>query len=166
MNRLAQLKRRYNLPMLTGGLSSNSKALNPNAISSGGPATPASDRVTRYAARSMKKGTARVVKKPKGGSAKKEKVKDKETISYKDVKEETEDLGSTTDEDEPIPTDENGKIFPNLGAGGQVTRASSRSSTKLEVDDSTKDDFDSVDDETATLAAAEFLLNAAATDTE
>ena len=112
---------------MTGTASSKTAKLNAAAIATGGPATT-SDKISKRSASFTKKGTARIVKKPKHKlcSATQEediaKVNEIEasqeglTCVVADDSDLSSDLTymSTTEEDESIPTDENNRIFPGV----------------------------------------------------
>ncbi len=164
VNKLSLLKKKFNLQIVTTGGSNSKKALDAAAIATGGPATPASDKVTKRATPFIKKGIAHVVKKTSLRAVKKGEGSDEESTKTSDAEEDLEDWGSTTGEEEPIPTDENGKIFPNLDLGGRVTRSASLSPKKAVAVGNAKEELivagaDDVD--AATLAAAQVLLSAA-----
>lgn len=127
-DRLQQLMTKYDLGVTTTGIrASQTVKLNAAAIATGGPATT-SDRITKRATSFTKKGTARMVKKPtrKLCSAKQEediaKVNELEAshegltcvaADHSDLSSELTYF-STTEEDESVPTDENGRVFPGV----------------------------------------------------
>ncbi|KAI9873378.1 MAG: hypothetical protein M1830_000478 [Pleopsidium flavum] len=166
VNKLSLLKKKFNLQIVTTGGSSPKKTLDATAIASGGPATPASDKVTKHATPSAKKGVTRVLRevrmRKRGGDS------GDGSTKKPDIEEDPGYWESTTEEDEPIPTDENGKIFPKLDIGARVTRSGSLSPKKAESIGMAKKDMavavavaEADDEEAETLAAAKALLLAA-----
>ncbi|MCJ1363911.1 hypothetical protein MMC16_003020 [Acarospora aff. strigata] len=177
-DKLHYLRKKFGLKIIATNTKPGEKyALDATAITTGGPANPAANKVTKWATSATKKGTARIVKKPKGANVKSVEVKDdnEEDADAEDIdhyslssSHPSDDLGSTTEEDEiKVPTDANGKIFPNINLREAEKDGITCSHLMAATGGMIRGNMSEVlahqknEDEAAKVAAAETLLTAA-----